>query len=436
MYRLFMGVADPGALRIHSARTLGGNRMHKSRTSGLILFVMVSLIGLPVYALDEPVLIRAQGDHCVDDPNCFNRFHPEVPMNTRAKPGQLIVMEVRNAGDLHLDSTGEWKLLDPPGSTIHPITGPVYIEGAKAGDVLAVSLIEAKPSPYGYTIISQGGFLADVFPDEQRVYWELGENYATSRDLPGLRIPNASFPGIVTTLPGPSQHAAILTREAKLAVAGGSVSPPEPANASPGNLCGPTGSEKEHCARTFPPREYGGHLDIRYLQAGVTVYLPCYVDGCGLGLGDPHYAQGDGEVSGTAIEMGGTFTLRTKVIKGLKLPRGPHYEGPASVLRIPSTRVYATTGIPLKRSGSVPPDMSYLESDERIGEFENLSKDISLATRNALLEMIDYIVATQGLTREQAYMVASVAVDMRIGQLVDSPNVGVTAVLPLDIFVK
>jgi formamidase len=80
--------------------------------------------------------------------------------------------------------------------------------------------------------------------------------------------------------------------------------------------------------------------------------------------------------------------------------------------------------------------MSYLASDERIGGLENLSKDISLATRNALLEMIDHIVATRGLTREQAYMVASVAVDVRIGQLVDSPNVGVTAVLPLDIFVK
>ena len=80
--------------------------------------------------------------------------------------------------------------------------------------------------------------------------------------------------------------------------------------------------------------------------------------------------------------------------------------------------------------------MSYLDADNRIAGLENLSKDISLATRNALLEMIDYIVATQGLTREQAYMMASVAVDMRIGQLVDSPNVGVTAILPLDIFVK
>jgi formamidase len=78
--------------------------------------------------------------------------------------------------------------------------------------------------------------------------------------------------------------------------------------------------------------------------------------------------------------------------------------------------------------------MAYLEAGNRIAGLENLSKDISLAARNALLEMIDYMVATKGLTREQAYMLASVAVDLRIGQLVDSPNVGVTAILPLDIF--
>ena len=64
----------------------------------------------------------------------------------------------------------------------------------------------------------------------------------------------------------------------------------------------------------------------------------------------------------------------------------------------------------------------------------NLSKDLSLAARNALLEMIDYMKQRYGLTTEQAYLVASVAVDLRIGQVVDAPNVGVTAILPLDIF--
>ena len=81
----------------------------------------------------------------------------------------------------------------------------------------------------------------------------------------------------------------------------------------------------------------------------------------------------------------------------------------------------------------MPPDMRYLEA-AKAAELGNLSKDISLAARNALLEMIDYISETYGYTREQAYIIASVAVDLRIGQLVDAPNVGVTAILPLDIF--
>ena len=104
------------------------------------------------------------------------------------------------------------------------------------------------------------------------------------------------------------------------------------------------------------------------------------------------------------------------------------------MLDIPSRRFYATTGFPLKAAGEVPPDMLYLGASERIGALRNLSKDVSLAARNALLEMIDYMTETYGLTQEQAYVVASVAVDLRIGQLVDAPNVGVTALLPLDIF--
>ena len=77
--------------------------------------------------------------------------------------------------------------------------------------------------------------------------------------------------------------------------------------------------------------------------------------------------------------------------------------------------------------------MVYLES-AKVAELENLSMDISLAARNALLEMVDYISETYGYTREQAYIIASVAVDLRIGQLVDAPNVVVSAILPLDIF--
>ena len=132
--------------------------------------------------------------------------------------------------------------------------------------------------------------------------------------------------------------------------------------------------------------------------------------------------------------MDATVTLTTELIKdGRRLERGPHYEGPSSLLDIPSRAFYATTGFPIKDKGEVPPDMRYLEAD-KVATLENLSKDISLAARNALMEMIDYISERYDYTKEQAYIIASVAVDLRIGQLVDVPNVGVTAILPLDIF--
>jgi formamidase len=176
-------------------------------------------------------------------------------------------------------------------------------------------------------------------------------------------------------------------------------------------------------------------MDIRYITTGTTVYLPCFIDGCGLAVGDFHYAQGDGEVAGTAIEMGGSLTVTARVAENPPdLSHGPHYEGPASVLNIPSERFYAVTGYPLKEPGRVHAEFAYLDSPKLKG-LRNVSSDINLAARNALAAMIDYIVSEYGYDRTQAYMIASVAVDMRIGQLVDVPNVGVTAVLPLDIFV-
>ena len=113
---------------------------------------------------------------------------------------------------------------------------------------------------------------------------------------------------------------------------------------------------------------------------------------------------------------------------------GQNFEGVSRLLDIPSERFYAVTGIPIKKTGDVPPHMDYLDSAV-LGLLGNVSNDITIAARNALDSMINYIVATYGYNRNQALVIASVAVDLRITQLVDAPNVGVTAVLPLDIFV-
>ena len=390
-------------------------------------------------AQDEIVILGGEGRHCGEDPDCINRLHPAIPMAARAEPGQTILFKARNASDFDLDPASTYddpRTGDPQIGTVHPLTGPVHIEGAEPGDVLAVTLLDIAPGPLAYTVITPGGFVSDHITGSFRALWRLNRTEAVSDDIPGVRVPNASFPGIVTVLPGREQLEAMLSREAELKAAGGAGFAPHALHASPAEICGPNGSHKDDCLRTLPPREHGGNMDIRYLQVGVTLYLPCYVEGCGLAIGDPHFAQGDGEVSGTAIEMDADFTVTTRLIKdGPALKRGPHFEGPARVLDIPSRRFYATTGFPLKEEGEVPPDMRYLDS-EKVAGLRNLSKDISLAARNALLEMIDYMTETYGLTREQAYVVASVAVDLRIGQLVDAPNVGVTALLPLDIFAE
>jgi len=373
--------------------------------------------------------------NCLDRPTCMNRIHPAIPMAASVEPGEVVVVQTRNATDFDLDpeAAADPRSGAPEGNSVHPLTGPIEINGARRGDVLKVRILDIQPGLRGMTVITGNGVVSDV-TDRMRVDWRLNRRFAVTDNLPGVRIPNGSFPGIVTVLPGPVEHAAMLAREAELREAGGAVSLPAPLYAAPAAVCGEDGSHADECLRTFPPREHGGNLDIRYLGAGVSIYLPCYVDGCGLAIGDLHYAQGDGEVAGTAIEMDAIVTLTTEIIKdGPELARGPHYEGPARLLDIPSGSFYATTGFPLKAKGEVPPHLEYLESP-KISGLENLSMDVGLAARNALLEMIDYISTTYGYSREQAFIIASVAVDLRIGQLVDAPNVGVTAILPLDIF--
>jgi formamidase len=376
---------------------------------------------------------------CAEDPACINRLHPDIPMVADADPGERIVFIGRDAFDLTLDpdELSSANAIPRAGvGIVHALTGPVWINGAKAGDVLAVTIEALEPADVGWTNASPFGFAGDQFgTDERFIVWRINDDYAVSDALPGVRIPNASFPGVVTTLPDDKLLTKVLARETQLLDQGGAVMNPDPEEAEPASLCGAEGTKPTECLRTIPPREHGGNMDIRYITTGTTVYLPCFIDGCGLAVGDFHYAQGDGEVAGTAIEMGGRMTVTARVVDDPPdLSRGPHYEGPAAVLGIPSKRFYAVTGFPLKEKGVVPGDLAYLDSP-KIAGLSNLSADINLAARNALAAMIDYIVSEYGYDRAQAYMIASVAVDMRIGQLVDVPNVGVTAILPLDIFV-
>jgi formamidase len=148
--------------------------------------------------------------------------------------------------------------------------------------------------------------------------------------------------------------------------------------------------------------------------------LPVYAEGALVSTGDVHYAQGDCEACGTAIEIRSRATLRFQVRKGeaerrgirdMQFYRDDYFASPE--LAAPR-RFYATTGICVRKDGA------------------NESEDASLAARNALLNMIEYL-GTRGFDRQQAYAICSCAVDLRISQTVDVPNFLVTALLPLDI---
>jgi len=146
-----------------------------------------------------------------------------------------------------------------------------------------------------------------------------------------------------------------------------------------------------------------------------------WVDGALFSAGDAHFAQGDGETCGTAIEMAATLRVRLDLRKGQAAERGIRtlcYErdDAAPTEFSAPRRYYATTGICVTGDGR--------------NEFE----DLTLSARNALAAMIDHLGHEYGYNRQQAYAICSVAVDLKISQAVDVPNVIVSAFLPLDIF--
>jgi len=411
-----------------------------------ILYILVFTILPSVFASADTtdstwmtkVELKKTGTHCIDDKNCFNRYHPKIPPAAKADPGDMIIFHTRDALDaeFRLDSTAD-DLSTFDLGLVHPMTGPVYINGAKRGDALEVELIDIAPDEYGYTVIIPGfGFLRDVFPEPYIINWRLTRIGAVSDGMPGITVPYEAFPGSIGVLPGEPEIQKWKAREADLATAGGVVLTPSPGGALPAKICGENGKYKDDCLRTIPPRENGGNMDVQQQQIGTKIIFPCFIDGCGLFAGDIHYAQGDGEVSGTAIEMGSVLTVRVKILPG----KGTDMDMPVTlgndqIIDMEPTRYYQTLGIPLKANGEIPPSHTYLDS-EKLLNLANVSEDLTISARHALLQMIDYLVKEHGLTREQAYILCSVAVDLRVGQVVDVPNFIVSAVLNMNVFDK
>ncbi|MBA2451238.1 MAG: acetamidase/formamidase family protein [Chloroflexi bacterium] len=158
---------------------------------------------------------------------------------------------------------------------------------------------------------------------------------------------------------------------------------------------------------TAPPRKNGGNMDVKQLTAGSTLYLPIWVDGALFSTGDGHAAQGDGEVCITAIETRMQATLRFTLRRDVRLER-------------PELR----TGGPLAARTNLGPHYATL----------GIEPDLMAATKGAVRAMIGYLTREHGLAREEAYILCSVAVDLKISEVVDAPNWVVSAFLPLSIF--
>jgi acetamidase/formamidase len=253
-------------------------------------------------------------------------------------------------------------------SLINPIAGPVFVDGAVPGDALKVTLLGFEPSGWAWTAIVPGfGLLADDFPEPALQIWSYEKSFATPAVYgPGARVPLKPFCGTIGLAPAaPGPHS------------------------------------------TVPPHSAGGNMDIRDLTLGVDLYLPVQVNGALFSIGDPHAAQGDGEVCGTAIESPMSVTAKFDLVKGANL-RFPRFVTPGPVSRHLDSKGYeVTTGI---------------------------GPDLMDATKNAVRGMIYLLGRQHGLSAEHAYMLCSVCADMRISEVVDRPNWVVSCYLPRVVF--
>ncbi|HLG61181.1 MAG TPA: acetamidase/formamidase family protein [Ktedonosporobacter sp.] len=158
---------------------------------------------------------------------------------------------------------------------------------------------------------------------------------------------------------------------------------------------------------TIPPYRHGGNMDTKHLTKGARLFLPVEVEGALFSMGDGHAAQGDGEVCGTAIETPMRATVRLTVHKDRPVPEPQFFTAGPLAQRTNTSPYYCTDGI---------------------------GPDLMEATRKAVRHMIDYLQRTYGLSRADAYMLCSVAVDLKLCEVVDAPHWLVGAFLPQSIF--
>lgn len=241
--------------------------------------------------------------------------------------------------------------------------GPLFVEGAEPGDTLEVDISSIGTGEWGWTaILGNFGLLKGKF-GEELIIWDLKDGYATPRGhvLEGIKVPLSPFLGVVGVAPSEGEFGMI------------------------------------------PPQYFGGNMDNRLLKAGSRLFLPVHNTGALLSFSDPHGAQGDGEVCGTAVETSADIIVSVKVHKGKEI-------------RFP--RLFSTDpGI-----GNVMVAMG-------------IGPDMNEATRNATLEMVD-LLSEHGFTREEGYALCSVAGLLRLSEVVDEPHFVVSMVMPEELVLQ
>lgn len=354
-----------------------------------------------------------------------NRWHPDIPPLHELGPGDEIILEAGGYDDYQLkDVDDDQDIRDFDLTRTHPMAGPVKVDGVEPGDLLVVDVLDVQPlSGIGYSNIlpGMGGPLASWFPEGYKTIWDLHGLFATSRQIPGVEIPAISHPGVIGVAPSMELLETWNAREDPL-IADGYAAPRADAM-STAVLRTLQGEEWERvaatAARTVPPRENGGNLDIKNLSRGSRVYFPVFVEGGMFSTGDFHFAEGDGEITWNAIEMDGVGWYRFNVVKdgmaryGVRTPM----LRPSPVDPNLGARYLSFTGLSAKGT-----EQKYI--------------DATMAAVDAVEQAIAYL-GKFGYSPEQAYTIISVApCEMHIGGIVDIPNAAVTLKVPLDIFDK
>lgn len=238
----------------------------------------------------------------LDDTQPHAFWDNTLPPRVHIQPGDTVVFETLEASaqQIQPDSTSETlRTLDF--AFIHPLTGPVYMEGAEPGDALVVDIISIKHKGWGWNaVIPNFGLLGEEFTEPYLHHYHLGENSCEFR--PDIHIPFEPFCGVMGVGP----------REA-------------------GRFT------------TIPPRENAGNIDIRHLTPGSKAFFPVLVPGALFSCGDCHSAQGDGEVNGTGIETLMSVTLTFTLQKGANITELRFITPPGKKLTVADEAGYYVT---------------------------------------------------------------------------------------------